>query len=128
MNKILVENTSINLNNMEYRDKFSVYNRIFSLGNFTSGDMNDKMVLISLTALTYQKLKEKDSTITPLKILMSITGQIQDDSAFYQFLESLSIIVEDLSYGCKKIDNCGMTTSAEIINKIKEILKTWLPF
>jgi len=116
------------LDKMEYTDKLNVFNRVFSLGNLDTVDLNEKLVLISLTALVTQKMKEKDATVTPLRVLMKITGQIKDNSSFYQFLESLSIMVEDLSYGCTKIDPCGFTNSQDIINKIKEILNTWLPF
>ncbi len=128
MNKHAVQSLVIGFEVLEYTDKLSAYNKIFSLGKFNSDNMNDKLVLISLVALANKMMKEKDATMTPLKLLMSITGQIKDNSGFYQFLESLSIIIEDMSYGCKKIDACGMKTSQEIINKIKEILDTWLPF
>lgn len=128
MNKSAVESAVSTLDSLDYTDKLAAYNKVFSLGNLNSDDMNDKLVLISLVALTTQKMREKDSTITPLKILMKITNQIKDNSAFYQFLEALSILVEDISYGCKKIDSCGMKTSQEIIKKIKEILDTWIPF
>lgn len=127
MDREKIDSVVFNLETMEYTDKMSVYAKVFSMGNLSS-DMNDKLVLISLVALTTNKMREKDSTITPLKILMKITGTIKDNSAFYQFLEALSIIVEDISYGCKKFDTCGMKSSEEIINKIKEILDTWLPF
>ena len=73
-------------------------------------------------------MREKDPLTNPLKLLMQITGQIKDNSFFYQFLESLSIIVEDFMYGCKKFDPCGLKSSQEIINRIKEILSTWVPF
>ena len=116
------------IDQLNYQDKITVYNNAFSLGKMNSDDLNEKLVLISLVALTTQKMKLKDPKITPIQILMSITGQKRDDSAYYQFLEGLSIIVDDFSYGCKKIDNCGCKTSQEIINKIKEILSTWLPF
>ena len=128
MDKNAVDSLVIGFDALDYTDKLSAYNKTFSLGNFNSEDMNDKLVLISLVALANQKMKEKDATMTPLKLLMSITGQIKDNSGFYQFLESLSIIVQDMSYGCTKIDPCGMKTSQELINKIKEILDTWLPF
>ena len=128
MDRKAIDSIVIGLDDLEYTEKLSVYNKIFSLGNTNSDNMNDKLVLISLVALTTQKMREKDATITPLKLLMKITGQIKDNSGFYQFLESLSILVEDMSYGCKKIDTCGMETSQEIINKIKEILNTWIPF
>ena len=59
---------------------------------------------------------------------MKITNQSKDGSAFYQALEGISIIVEDLCYMCDKADSCGLKTSNEIVEKIKEILNTWLPF
>lgn len=128
MHRELVEDLHGTLNNLDYYDKHSVYQKVFSLGNLASDDMNEKLVLISLVALVTQKMREKDPTNNPLKILMQITGQIKDNSFFYQFLESLSIIVEDFMYGCKKFDPCGLKSSQEIINRIKEILSTWVPF
>lgn len=128
MDRNKVAEITIQINTLEYTDKKDVYQKVFSLGNLQSEDMNDRLVLISLIGLTYQKMKDKDSTITPLKILMKITGQSKDNSGFYQFLEALSIIVEDFSYGVKKFDSCGLKTSQEIINKIKELLNTWMPF
>lgn len=128
MHRELVDDVHKTLNNLDYYDKHSVYQKVFSLGNLASDDMNEKLVLISLVALVTQKMREKDPTNNPLKILMQITGQIKDNSFFYQFLESLSIIVEDFMYGCKKFDPCGLKSSQEIINRIKEILSTWVPF
>lgn len=128
MEREKVANITLQIDALEYSDKKEVYQKIFSLGNLESSDMNDRLILISLLGLTYQKMKEKDSMITPLAILMKITGQSKDGSYFYQFLEALSIITEDFSYGVKKFDSCGLKTSQEIINKIKELLNTWMPF
>ena len=72
-------------------------------------------------------MREKDPTATPLSILMKITGQIKDNSGFYQFLESLSIIVEDFSYQCTDFPTFGMK-QGQMISKIKEILSMYLPF
>lgn len=116
------------INSLSYENKKTVYDRTFSMGNLMSREMNDKLILISLVSLTYQKLKEKDKTITPLKILLKITNHPVDSSAFYQMLECLSILVEDFSYDCTKIDPCGYSNSQEIINKIKQILDQWVPF
>lgn len=113
---------------LEYKEKVVIYSRIFSLGNLNSTDLNTKLILISLIALTYQQLQKKNPQITPLDILLKITRQAKDNSGFYQFLEGLSILVQDLSYGCTTFDSCGMKSSQEIINKIKEILNTWIPF
>ena len=128
MNKTAIDSAVLALEQLDYTEKLCVFNRVFSIGNLSSSDLNDRLILISLVSLAYQKMKEKDPTITPLHILMKITGQRKDDSAFYQFLESLSIIVEDFSYNCVKIDTCGMKNSDEVFNRINEILNTWLPF
>lgn len=109
-------------------EKSKIYQSCFSIGYFGGDNLNDVLILISLLTLTYKKLKEKDKTLTPLKLLLKITGQKEDSSAFYSFLESLSFFIEDISYNAKKIDSCGLNTSQEIINKIKEILNTWIPF
>lgn len=119
---------STQLSKLEYEDRRDVYQRTFSLGYLASEEMNDRLVLISLIALVYQKMKLKDKNITPLMVILKITGEKDKGSVYYQFLESLAIIAEDFSYGIKKIDACGLKTSAEIINKIKELLNTWIPF
>lgn len=119
---------SAQLNKLEYEDRRDVYQRTFSLGYLNSEEMNDRLVLVSLVALVYQKMKLKDKDITPIKVLVKITGEKEENTTYYQFLEALAIIAEDFSYGMKKIDACGLKTSAEIINKIKEILNTWIPF
>lgn len=116
------------LGNLSYEDKLYVFNKIFTFGNLDTDNLDDKLVLISLLALTTSKMRLKDPTITPLKILLSITKQINDGSAFYQFLEALSIITEDFLYESKEISSCGLNSSQEIITKIKELLNKWLPF
>lgn len=113
---------------LAYEDKKSLHTKIFSLGTIGGGNVNDKLILISLLSLTYLKMKEKNPKITVLEILKSITKQKADESYYYQMLEGLAILVEDLCYNCKTADSCGLQTSQEIITKIKEILNTWIPF
>lgn len=115
------------LNNLDYKEKSQVYAQLFSTG-FLSSDLNEKLVLISLVSLAWHKLKQNNEQLTPLDILLQLTGETQSNASFYQFLESISIIVVDLSYGCTKFDSCGLTSSQEVLNKIKEILSKWLPF
>lgn len=114
------------LEQLDYSSKAKIYSRLFSFGYIA--EMQNKFNLISLVALTTKKMKEKNPNITALDILKKITGQQADDSGFYQFLETLAIVSEDMSYSCTTFDTCGCTSSQEIINKIKEILNTWLPF
>lgn len=116
------------LQKMSYEEKNDVFSHVFSIGSFSSNTVNDKVVLISLVSLLYIKMKIKTPGITPLKILMKITGQKADDSIFYQVLETLSILVEEFSYTCKTASPYGLKNTQEIINKIKEILSVWTPF
>ena len=115
------------INNMSYNEKKDIFN-IFSLGRLNSFILNDKIILISLIAFTHQKVNLKFPNTTTLDLLLKITNSTKDNSAYYQFLENLSILVEDLSYGCTEFSNCGLHTSKEITQKIKELLSSWTPF
>lgn len=117
------------IDSMDYFEKKEIYNRYFSIGSLNGvTNVNEKMILLSLISFTYLKMLEKDPKVTPLDILMKITNQRKDASAFYQTLEGLAIVVEDICYQCDKADSCGLKNSTDIINKIKEILNTWSPF
>lgn len=119
----------IDPHDITYEEKKELYNELFSVGTFTEAKtLNDKLILISLVSYAYLQLKKKDNRVTPLKILVQITGNKADDSFFYAMLEALSILVEDFCYFTDEADSCGLKTSAEIINKIKKILDSWLPF
>lgn len=115
------------IHSLDYHDKLEVYTKCFG-SNVFGDEMNNRLILMSLLSLTYNKMKEKNPEITPLKILMQLTNTSKSNGHFYQMLETISIQVEDFSYQCKKIDNCGLTNSQDIINKIKQILDLWLPF
>ncbi len=116
------------IRSLDFDEKRKLYQATFSIGYVGSGNLNDRLVLISLVALVYQQMKLKDKSVTPLQLLLKITAQPKDSSSFYYFLESLALVVEDMSYEIKTIDACGLKTSQEIIKKIKEILSTWIPF
>lgn len=116
------------LQDMSYEERSSIFSKVFSLGTFSSDTVNDKVILISLTSLLYIKMQAKKQSVTPLQILMKISGQKADNSIFYQMLETLSILVEEFSYQCKTASPYGLKTTEEIINKIKELLSAWIPF
>lgn len=129
MEKQKIEAASAIIDTMGYVEKKKIYTKYFSLGTLNGiKNVNDKLILISIVSFTYLKMLEKDPQITPLAILMKITNQRNDGSVFYQALEGLSVAVEDFCYGCTTADTCGLKSSAEIVNKIKEILNTWAPF
>lgn len=116
------------IDKLDLEDKKEIYRSCFAVGYLATDNLNDRLILFSLLSLTYQKMKLQDKNITPLSLLCKITGQKADNSAFYQFLVSLSLLVEDLSYGIKNIDACGLKTSQEIVKRIKDLLNTWIPF
>jgi len=119
----------IPINNLSYEEKQLLYTQLFSTGNFIKNkSVNDKLILISLISLVFLKLKKTKPDVKPLDILLQITKTKKDDSAFYHMLEALSITVEDFCYENESADPCGLKSSEEIINKIKEILNLWLPF
>ena len=128
MEKEKIESACSIIDSLDYIDKRDVFSRCFDLNNNQSTNMNDFLVLISLVSLSYIKLKEKDPLTTPLSILCKLTNQIKDNSYFYKYLENISILVEILTPGIKTIDTCGLKSSNEIFDKIKEILNKWMPF
>lgn len=120
---------NLNFKTLEYADKELLYTRVFSLGTFNKATtVNEKLILISLIAFAYLQIKKTNPSVTVLKLLMQITKTKKNDSDFYNMLEALSIIVEDFCYNTDKADSCGLSSSKEIINKIKELLDSWLPF
>jgi hypothetical protein len=127
-----MENTRVKelvneINSFSYKDKKELYSQLFSTGYMGGDALDDKLVLVSLISLTYLKLKEKNNAVTPIQILEKITKEPKG-TLMYQTLEALSILVEDLSYGHKTASSCGLKSSEEIINKIKELINTWIPF
>ncbi len=122
-----VNRLALEIDDFNYKEKSLLFKKSFGIGTF-GPDLNDTLILISLVALVTSKMREKDPEITPLKILMKITGTYDNTTVIYQLLENISILVEDLTYDSSKIDACGFKNSAEIINKIKIILDQWLPF
>lgn len=117
------------LSELSFEEKSRLYTVVYGFGSIASTNITDKLVLISLIGLSSYKLKEKNPEMTTLDFLIAITKSTKKkDEQFHNFLENLAILVDDLSYATKEFDTCGMKSSAEIINKIKEILETWLPF
>lgn len=126
MNVINIEREVLNLN---YDDKSRLFARCFGFGTIESIKLNDKLILISLIAFAHSKLKIKDPKLTILDLLLQITKITKDrNKNFYTALENLSIFIEDLTYGSNEFDSCGLDNSKDIINKIRELLQSWLPF
>lgn len=117
-----------NVKDLSYEEKRQLFPEFVSLGTFCSDNVFDKLVLVSLVSLVYLKLLKTQPKITPLQVLLKITGETDETSYFYNMLESLALLVEEFCYQCNTSNSFNMTDSKEIINKIKEILSTWTPF
>lgn len=100
-----------------------LYAKYFTLG-YLNTDINRKFGLISLVCYVTNKLKEKDQSVTHLLVLQKINADLNLPE---DFIQSLSIICEDFSYGCKDFPTFNIKPS-EMIDNIKEILKSWIPF
>ena len=117
------------IQSLSFEDKTKLYTKCFSFGYLSSPELNSKLVLISLVALSSSKLKENNPNLTTLDFLIKLSGiDPNKKNHYYYFLENLALISDDLSYMVTKFDPCGYKDSKEIINKIKELLQSWLPF
>ncbi len=122
-----LDNLTEDIKSLSFEDRAKLYTVCFGFGTLASKELNTKLILISLVALTSSKLKEKNPKMTTLDLLIKLTGE-KPGTFYYTALENLAIIADDLSYSTDIFDPCGLTNSTDIINKIKELLQTWTPF
>jgi hypothetical protein len=122
-----LDNLIKEIKDLSFEDRTKLYTVCFGFGALDSKELNTKLILVSLVALTSGKLKEKNPKMTTLDLLVKITGE-KPGTFNYTALENLAIITDDLSYNTDIFDPCGLTNSTDIINKIKELLQTWTPF
>ena len=110
-------------------DKKILYSRSFGFGFLDSkdNDLDSKLMLISLVGLVSYKVRDKNPELSTLDILKQITGY-NNTTVGYDFIENLSIIVDDFLYGIKTFNSYGLKNSKEIINKINELINQWIPF
>lgn len=108
------------MQNYEERKKF--FKAEYGSGTITSGDANDKLVLYSLLILV--SLKTGKSVYELLQNFFKDAKKNVPEKV----IENLSFSVEDFGYCCTTADPCGLKTSKEIIQTIKNLLKLWVPF
>lgn len=99
-----------------------IHSNYFSLG-YLNTDINTKFALISLICYLVQVIKTKKSLITHYDVIKQIIGEEIPDS----FCKSLSVICEDFAYGCSQFPTFGIEDK-KIPVKVREILRTWIPF
>lgn len=107
----------------DFKELNNLYHDNFSLG-FISEDFSTKVALVSLLGYLVLKLKAKDSSISYLKVIKSLSKGMKLDP---KFIYTLAIICEDFAYGCTSFPTFGIADK-NIPAKIKELLEMHVPF
>lgn len=101
------------------------YNENYSLGYINnSHNLADRLALISLICYVTYKSKLKNPDTTHYMIIMKISKNLGLPD---EFIKGLAIVCEDLSYDCTEFPTFGLK-GREIVNKIVEILRSYVPF
>lgn len=106
-----------------YNKMREMYSKLFSLG-YLNVDINRKFALISLVCFVTYKAKAKKPDVTHYSILMNIT---KDNTLPEDFIKGLAVVCEDFSYGCTEFPTFNLK-GTDVINTIKEILNSYVPF
>lgn len=111
---------------LSYEEMKKLYNCYFSLGNLNT-DIGNKFALISLICYLTKMARNKKPDATCWQAIIKITD---NNSSSYdeQFLKALSIVCEDYMTHSNEFLTFNLESTKEKIDKIKNILGTYLPF
>lgn len=113
---------------MSFKELKELYSENFSLGYINSGHkrsaIEERMILISLIDYVTYKQKSKNPDTTHYEIIMKLSQNLGLPD---NFIKGLSIICEDFAYCCNDFPTFGLK-GKEILEEIREILKSFLPF
>ena len=109
-----------------YQDLENYYKEYFSLGNLNC-DIGSKFALISLICFLTKQARIKNPDATCYLVIMKI---IDGEESQYdmKFIRGLSVVCTDMMKHCNEFLTFDLKSSKAMVSKIKEILKTWLPF
>ena len=99
------------------------YNRYFSLNCLATTSTN-KFVLISLICFLTLRARVKNPKATCEQVIRKITGEMNSKN----LVTALSVICEDYMLNSEEFPTFKLKTATEMVEKIKEILHTELPF
>lgn len=111
------------LSGLSYLEMQQVYSANFSLGCILGGIQNKFFLIGSICRLTHLA-KQKAPGITHWHIILKLT---QDLHLPERFLMGLAILCDDFAYESKDFPTFGVEDK-DVIPKIKEILKNYMPF
>lgn len=114
---------------LSYEEKCKFYATHFSSGANSTTRIKDKLILIGLICFVTHKMREKDGSVTVKSVIEKIINKpLMNMNGFEEYLLGLSVVCEDMLYGCKEFDTFGLKTSQDIIDKIRALLNEWMPF
>lgn len=112
------------MNNLTYEEKKALYGRHFSLGSLST-DISNKLALVSLICFLTNAKQKQEPSYTTYKMIQAVTKK---NPLPIDYVETLSIICDDYMYMCDTFPTFGLKTVKEMIDKLNEIISTWLPF
>lgn len=109
--------------NPSLEDLQKVYEKYFSLRNLGK-DITNKFALISLICWMYNRFKEKNPDVTYWQVVWKLG---KESGASTDFLKGLAVVCSDFGYATSEYPTFNIPAK-EIPNKIKDLLKEYLPF
>jgi hypothetical protein len=111
------------IDGLSYLEMCDVYSKNFSLHNILGGMQNKFFLIGSICRLTHAA-KQKSPGVTHWQIIKKLTFDLHLPE---RFLMGLAIMCDDFAYETNEFPNFGVEDK-DVIPKIKEILKNWMPF
>ena len=113
---------------MNFKELKQFYSENFSLGYINSGHnrsaIEERMILVCLIDYVTNKQKSKNPDTTHYEIIMKVSKNLGLPD---NFVRGLAIMCEDFAYCCDDFPTFGLK-GKEILEEIREILKSYIPF
>ena len=110
-----------------YSELEEYYRKYFSLSCLNT-TIENKFGLISLICFLTQQARKKNPDATCYQVIMKVLGNETFDKYRMEFIRGLSIVCDDFMKHSSEFLTFGLKTSKAMVDKIKEIIDTWLPF
>ena len=112
---------------LTYNEKISFWANTIAPGTFNSDNVDTKLEFISLVCVLVIAYRKKKPEITCREILYKVLGP-QASGFDKEILENISVLCENFVYNCKQANKCGLSTAPEVVDRIKQIYDSWMPF
>ena len=114
-----------NLQNLNFEQVCSIYNKYFDLG-YLGTDINNKFACIALICKVTYELKKKGQKMSCYDVILNICkdrSEIEKNT----FLKSLGAICESFMFGADTFPDFGIEVK-DMPKTIKNLLKNYSPF